>query len=297
MHSLVIHPSKKFLYAANTFSNDISLFTIASTGALTEVTPRTQVTPYGTSPTLMVMDSTGSYLYVGNIASNNISVFNVDASSGALTQISGSPFSIGTSPLNMALLPGGNFLYVTGGTSTPGFVEVFSISSGTLAFVQVLSAGTSPYGLAIAVNSGGSYLYAANFGDNSISEYSIDTSTGILTELPSSPMGQSSVYSGPEALLVDISNKYLYTANNGTTNLSGYAIGSDGGLTLLTNSPFVTNASPDVIGIDPSGKYLFVGNQKSPAIQAFALDTGSGDLTLVGSYPVPNTPTSIAVTQ
>src|SRR5882762_5032714 len=48
--SVVIHPSKKFLYVANSGENDISLFTIASKGELTEVTPRV---PAGSTPTLL----------------------------------------------------------------------------------------------------------------------------------------------------------------------------------------------------------------------------------------------------
>ncbi len=51
VQSLVLHPSKKFLYAANSgvFPGNISLFDIASGGGLTEVTPRTNA---GTAPTL-----------------------------------------------------------------------------------------------------------------------------------------------------------------------------------------------------------------------------------------------------
>src|SRR5437660_9611954 len=41
VESVVIHPSGKFLYAANAGESDVSLFTISSTGTLTEVTPRT----------------------------------------------------------------------------------------------------------------------------------------------------------------------------------------------------------------------------------------------------------------
>src|SRR5580693_3563163 len=66
VQSIVIHPSNKFLFAANAGEGDVSLFTIASNGALTEHTPRTVV---GTSPTVLTMDSAGSFLYVGNSGS------------------------------------------------------------------------------------------------------------------------------------------------------------------------------------------------------------------------------------
>ena len=59
VQSIVIHPSKKFMYAANSGEGDISLYTISSVGVLTEVTPRTNVTPDGTAPTLLALDSAG----------------------------------------------------------------------------------------------------------------------------------------------------------------------------------------------------------------------------------------------
>ncbi|HXY78513.1 MAG TPA: beta-propeller fold lactonase family protein [Candidatus Acidoferrales bacterium] len=292
VQSLVIHPSKQFLYAANPSENDISLFLIAADGSITEQTPRTSVTPLGgITPFVLVMDPTGSYLYVANAESNNILVFSID-SSGNLNAV-GTPVQLGLTPLNMMLSANGNFLYVTG-TISQGYVEVFSVNAGVLSFVQSQLTGDNPYGLAIAVeSSSSSFLYTANFTDNSISEFSIDSSSGELTELANSPLGET--YTSPVFLLVDNSEKYLYVANEGSGNLTAYSIASDGGLALLSNSPFSANAQPSVIAIDPSGQYLFVGNQKSAAIESFSLAVSSGSLSEVGSYSVGSTPTSIAV--
>jgi len=285
--SVVIHPSGKFLYVANSGESDISLFTLAS-GVPTEVTPRT---PAGTAPVLMVMDTAGAYLYVANTGAN-ISAFSINASTGALTAV-GSPFLIGIAPLNMKLSPSGNVLYITGAGSSGGVIEAFSVSAG--AFMNVVPGspfptGTNPYGLAMTPN--GSFLYTANNGDNSISEFSV-AANGSLTQISGSPVGET--YSAPLALLVDNSGKYLYVANEGSSNLGAYTIGSDGTLTILTNSPFTTGAQPAVITADQNGKYLFVGNQSGAAIEVFSLDTSSGTLTEVSNYPIGNTPTSIAV--
>src|ERR1700693_2864859 len=57
VQSLVIHPSNKFLFAANPGENDISLFTISSVGGLNEVTQHTSVTPGGTAPMVLATDS------------------------------------------------------------------------------------------------------------------------------------------------------------------------------------------------------------------------------------------------
>ena len=56
VQSLALHPSKKYMYAANsgaTPTGTVSLFDVSSQGALSEQTPRFNV---GTAPTLLTMD-------------------------------------------------------------------------------------------------------------------------------------------------------------------------------------------------------------------------------------------------
>lgn len=291
VQSLVIHPSSKFLYAANAGEGDVSLFLISSSGALSEHIPRYTV---GNTPTVLAMDPGGTYLYVANSGDRSVSVFPIDPATGFLG--TGTTVPLGIDPINMQVSPSGDFLYVTG-QGRPGYIEVFSLSNGVLAPLSPTSSfftGTNPYGLAISPN--GSYLYTANNVDNSISEFTINT--GSLTQLANSPIGQQSTTTTPVALLIDKTGKYLYVANQGSPNLTGYGIDStNGGISLLTTSPFTTGAQPSALASDPAGKYLFVGNQKSPfTIQSFNLNTSSGTLTLVNSYPVPQAAASIATT-
>jgi 6-phosphogluconolactonase len=300
VQSLAIHPSRKFLYAANAGENDVSLFTISPNGALTEVTPRTRA---GTVPTLLVMDPGGKYLYVANSASNNISVFSIDTTNGALTEVSGSPFQVGVSPLNMTLAPSGKFLYITG-SALPGALLVLSINQASspckefLCLIQLSQLGTNPYGLAIATpgSKGQSYIYVANSSpDNSISEFSINSSTGTVTQLAGSPIGEA--FSSPTSILVTNSANYMYIANEASGNLAAYSIDGSGGITLLQNSPFATNPQPISIATDTLGKYLFVGNQgSSAAIESFLFEGNSGTLTEVHSNSVGSTATSIVIT-
>jgi 6-phosphogluconolactonase (cycloisomerase 2 family) len=303
--SLVLHPNKKFMYVANpgqggTSENDISLFTINSDGTLTEVLPRTSVAPNASQPKLLVMDAAGAFLYVMNAGSSNISVFSIDSSSGALSQVIGSPFSIGLLPLNMVLAPSGNFLYVSvgGGTvgSSNGSIATFSVNSGVLTLIGLTSSdGVNPYGLTI--NSAGTNLYAANNQSPSISVFTIDSS-GLLTEVRGSPISDG--YTNPVAMLFDTSGTFLYVANQASNNVASYSIDSNGLPTALTSSTtanaFGTESSPSFLAADPNGKYLFVGNQGASAgIQVFKVSNGS--LTALSTYGVGNTPSSIAVLQ
>ena len=290
VQSLVIHPSGQFMYGANSGQSNVSLFTIASNGLLTEQ-GRTSV--IGT-PLYLAMDTAGAYLYVGCVGPNsNISVFSI-GSGGVLSPV-GNPTQIGPSPLNMALTPSASFLYVTGSTASdlPGIIQAFSVSSGVLTPLQgsPFETGKTPQGLAITPN--GNFLYTANFGDGTISEFSIG-SNGTLTPLEGSPVGET--YLGPVALLVDNSGQYLYVANKTSGNIAAYSITSSGTLALLTNSPFGAGGNPGIIASDPSGQYLFVGTQAAgPQVQSFYLYTSSGTLTSVNNYNVGNAPTSIVV--
>lgn len=302
--SLALHPSGKFLYAANpgvagTSENDISLFTIATDGVLTEVFPRASLAPNASQPQLLLMDPAGTFLYVANAGSSNISVFSIDSGTGTLAPVANSPFSIGASPLNMQLTPSGNFLYVSIPGLTSGAILTFSVTSGTLALVSSINTdGPNPNGLAI--DQTGTHLYAANSGSNSISIFTISPPglpPGSLAEVSGSPINAG--YQVPFAMTLDPKGQFLYVANQGSNNVAAFSINSTTGLpdiltTSTTTGAFGTEGNPSFLVFDPSGKYLYVGNQGSSAgIQAFSVS--SGNLTALSTYAVGNTPKSIVV--
>jgi 6-phosphogluconolactonase (cycloisomerase 2 family) len=302
--SAVLHPSGKFLYAANPGQTeyDISLFAIASDGVLTEITPRTPVGVNASQPSFLAMDPGGSYLYVANTKSNNISVFSID-SNGTLTQLANSPFVVGLTPLNMQVTPSGNFLYVTtsGVSDGNGFIFGFSVNAGVLTSLGAPSSsfGEIPNGLAIGPS--GAYLYAANAGSsNTIAVFSIAAS-GALSLLQA-PQALPPGVSDPNSLILDSKGAYLYVANEGSSNVVVYSISSSTGLPVLTSTSnggigtFFTESNPSFLATDPNGGYLFVGSQGTGAgIEAFSVS--SGNLTDIFTYRVGNTASSIVVLQ
>ena len=82
--------SNKFLYVANSQSNAIAIYKVASDGTLT--LSGTPTADGGTGPYSVAIDTSGKYLFVTNAFSANISVFSIDSGSGALTAVAGSPF-------------------------------------------------------------------------------------------------------------------------------------------------------------------------------------------------------------
>ncbi|HEY6338703.1 MAG TPA: beta-propeller fold lactonase family protein [Candidatus Sulfotelmatobacter sp.] len=290
--SIQLHPSGKYLYVANSGEDTVSLFAIAAdTGNLREVS---RTPTGGLTPIFMAMDAKNSFLYAANVVSGNLSVFSF-ASDGTLSTVAGSPFSLNIVATGLALSPSGAFIFMG---NELGQIDSFSLTGGVPTAVGqfLTSFKTIPTGL--VVDKTGTYLYAANGnGGNSISEFTI-TSSGALQEFPGSPLGESGV-SAPVALLIDPSGKFLYVANQGsnnssTGNLAAYSIGSNGGLTILTLSPFSTVKQPTSLAADPNGKYVMVGGQTG-SLEVFLLDTGNGTLGEVSTYSPGGFPSSMAV--
>lgn len=111
-----------------------------------------------------------TFAYVPNGSSNNISAYSVNAASGALTPVPGSPFAAGAGPFGAAVSPSQRFLYVSNyacqsGCSAPSTVSGYSIDASTGVLTPVpgspFPAGIGPHSIAIAPD--GRFLYVVKF--------------------------------------------------------------------------------------------------------------------------------------
>ena len=190
--ALVVSPAGKFVYATGSLGGVLAYTANAGSGALTAV-PGSPF-PAGIGPTGVTMDPTGKFVYVPNsslcasCASGNVSAYTINAGSGALTPIAGSPFQdAGLGPFGAAVDPTGKFLYVSNVLS--GSVSAYTINANSGALTAVTGspfpAGSQPE--AVAVDPSGKFLYVANYFSNTISAYTINSSSGALTPVPGSP--------------------------------------------------------------------------------------------------------------
>src|SRR5437870_8121278 len=251
---LVTDVGGKFLFVADFNSNEISVFNIGSNGALTRVTG----SPFfvgGSSPAFLLLHPSGNFLYTSNLNSPTgaISAFSINATTGALTQISGSPFpTAGSSPgpSSMASDPAGKFLYVSlGGTANANNqVAAFTVNSSTGALTPIagspVTVGRDPQGLAVTPD--GKFLFIANFLDNTISAFSIDAASGVLTPITGSPFTANNA---PSRVVIDPSGKFLDVTNNVGGDISVFTINastnaSTGLLSPIAGSPFGTLTQP-----------------------------------------------------
>jgi 6-phosphogluconolactonase (cycloisomerase 2 family) len=141
-YGLASDPNSHFLFLAE-INTGLRVLSIGTNGALTEITG----SPYsvGSGPTGVILDPTGVYVYVANKGSNNISAFALNASSGQLTAIAGSPFnSVGQLPIAFANDSSKKYLAVinsgSNGSSGNNDLQLFKYSTST---PGALTAGTS----------------------------------------------------------------------------------------------------------------------------------------------------------
>jgi 6-phosphogluconolactonase len=253
---VAINSGGQFLFVLNqgsaspAIAASISVFSIDPTrGLLTPVagSPFAFASLAAPNPQFMIASPTAGFLYVSNGASSTISAFSI-GSGGALTEVSGSPFSVGAGATSagLAIDTKGQFLYAA--DSANNKIASFSISSGgTLGAVagSPFAAGTKP--VAVAVDSTSTFVYSANQGSNDVSAFK--STAGALTQSAGSPFAVEPTGSvgtpQPSFLTVDGSNTFLYVADFGSSSISAFSIkASDGTLGLITNSPFVQSIAP-----------------------------------------------------
>jgi 6-phosphogluconolactonase len=180
-----------YLYVAGYYTNSITVFSIGSTGELTQNVPGS---PFATDtrPYSIVADPSGSVLYTANdgvptateATPGSISAFTIDSSTGALTPVPGNPQSIAVHGA-ISIDPMDRFLLVP---EISG-MSVYTIDTTTGALSTVagspFSTGTDPS--VVSVDPMDRFVYVVNEGSANVSEFTLE-STGALTPLVGSPV-------------------------------------------------------------------------------------------------------------
>jgi 6-phosphogluconolactonase (cycloisomerase 2 family) len=195
---LAVNPSGTLLFATNfpdsqtTDLNTVSAFQIGANGELTAVSgsPFATANAPGFASSLgLAADTTGKFLFVGDHMAQAVVPFSI-SDTGALSAVSALPSpapscsaTCHNNPLRLTVHPSDRFVYAT--NVQAGTVTAFSQTNGTLSAIADTPTGQHPFG--VALDPTGSFLFVANKVDNTISAYSVNSSTGMLTPVSGSP--------------------------------------------------------------------------------------------------------------
>jgi alpha-tubulin suppressor-like RCC1 family protein len=207
-----------------------------------------------------------THQYQGDCGNTGVNAFTVDALTGGVTAVTGSPYVLaGYYPQAAVADPAGRYLWIVNGAST-------------------MCANPSP-------------------GHGTVTSYRIDPATGALADAgPPGPPQILAVGSGPRSGVTDPAGKYLYVATDCPDETSqppcaksaiwGFSISqTDGTLTALSGNPFLTGMSAPASGnvsiaIDGSGQHAYATGNLGVAV--FLIDPTTGSLSATGSlYPGP----------
>jgi 6-phosphogluconolactonase len=318
-----------FFFVANSGADSISEFSIdAISGALLSVGPPVAVDrgPTAIGSTIDARYFANRYLYVSNSRSNDVSAFAVDAVSGALTAVSGSPFAAGTSPGAIAVFAttacssrGGapchtlEHLYVANSGSDTVSAYQIDKSTGVLTPLATYSTGTGPSAMAVGGYVGPSapftpFLYIANTGgSHDISAFLVDGLSGSLNPVAGSPFasngnvsslafGLGDVFQYPPGTSGGAAKGLLYAANasGSTASIMGFSIhpqlgdANDGALTALPGFPYDLPSCSYIVA-DQTGAYLYA--TAGTNVFGFSIDKQTGALS-----PLPGSPVAVGAT-
>jgi 6-phosphogluconolactonase (cycloisomerase 2 family) len=311
-----VEPSGKFLYFVQGSSASILGYAInPATGALTPIPG----SPFPANVTAAVaVDPTGKFFYsfafegdeVG-VAGFTVAGFTIDASTGALAPIAGSPFAPASeTPVAIVADPQGRFLYEFTGAG----ISAFTINSSTGALTLVSGspfAGIGEATIGFTVDPRGRFAYETGFifpefgfsngvqvefpGYTIIQWFAIDGNTGALAAVAAGSV-ESALGQFVNSITINPSGRFAYTPSVSTVSnndapfvvtppvdldgaITTYAIDPDtGGLTALP-SP-VANAN--VLYVDPTDRFAYATASSGTNVNStipYSIDPTTGMLT------------------
>lgn len=285
------------LYVTNRGSNDVSGYSINTTGGTLTAIPGSPFSNVS-GPSAIAVSSNGFFAYVANGRTNNVTAFRVSTEGALLlvppTPANPNPVAVDAAPGALAISPDTKHLYVA--NSGADTVAAFTIeTAGSLTLIPqtgghvnpVSVSGSDPVSIAMPENR--KFLYAANSGSNDVTAFSIGA-TGLVRPIAPSGTSGNPIRTGgtvPKGMVISPNGSFLYVANSGSHNVTVFQIGTNGLLALVppagsnTNPVSVAGTTPNALMISRDGRFLYSANGGG-TVSVFTI-RGDGLLTLVPS--------------
>jgi len=140
-----VDPSGRFLFVPNANGQSVSAYTV--------VLGPIPGSPFsaGQIAKFVALHPSGAFAYILNQSSNSISAFTVDFTTGALSPIAGSPFTVidGVEPVAASVDPWGKTLYVVNQSSNSISIFAIDATSGALTSQGSIQTGSNPISIVL----------------------------------------------------------------------------------------------------------------------------------------------------
>jgi 6-phosphogluconolactonase len=291
---LAVHPSQKYLYAANeNGSGMVSAFAIdKGTGQLKLLN---SVSSKGSGTCHVSVDKTGKWVFAANYNNGSAAAFPVkeDGSLGEAAwsvQNSGSSADrqrqSGPHAHSANLSPDNKFMLLADLGLDEVLVYKLDAAKGAVTpndppFAK-LAPGSGPRHLAFSTN--GKFVYVISEMAATVTAFRWDAAHGKLDELQiisTLPADYTGVKSTAE-IAVHPNGKFLYGSNRVHNSIALFNIDAATGKLAMVDVFPSQGKTPRNFAIDPSGAFLFAAHQDSDNIVGFRIDAKNGRLTPTG---------------
>ena len=268
--SLILNREKRWFFAVNAGSNEISVFQVVPDG-LKFVD---KVSSGGVFPVSLTIFH--DLVYVLNAgASPNITGFRL-SHRGELSPLTTSTRSLGAGGFaQVGFDPEGETLVVTDKPNNK--ILVFSVGHGGLPSMNPVTSpsnGLTPFGFIFDKRG---HLLVVEAGTNAVSSYKILPDDTLQVISPSMPNGQKAA-----CWIAGNERGYIFTANPGTHSISAYRLMARQGSIMLLNGAAGLGNTPLDLSTTVNGRFLYALDPGNGTIDMFQIER-DGSLTNLGA--------------
>ncbi len=296
---LAVHPSGRFVYAVNEFSEGsgrgrggVTALLVQPDGTLRKINE--QPSPGG-APCHCNVDSTGTTLLIANYAGGNVVAYPI-APDGSLQPASSVRQHEGSSidksrqeaphAHSINLSSDNRFAYAADLGLDRILIYSFDAANHTLTPADPPFAAVTPGGgpRHFAIHPSGRFAWTNNEMTMVVTGFRRNANDGSLfaiQEITTIPGGYNGRKSTAECL-VHPSGKFLYVSNRGHESITAYTIDETSGLLTYVENENTGGREPRNFFIDPSGRWLLAENQNTDTIVVFSIDAETGALNPAG---------------
>lgn len=255
-----VHPSGKFLLAANYGTGNFPVYPIQADGSIGKMTDLFQSTGNGTGADparqggphahMILTNPGGQHVFGVDLGADRIISLELDETSGKFT--SGAvPYANtvgGGGPRHMVFHPNDQRAYILNELSSS--IDVFKFDPKRGAFIWFQAVPTLPQ----------------------------DSKFGRPVFDPTNPGKVPPGSNTTAEIRIHPSGKWVYATNRGMNSIAVFEVDPSSG--KLTPSSWASSQGeiPRGMNIEPSGAFLYVGNQNSDSIAVFAINPKNGNL-------------------
>lgn len=211
-HSIVTDQTNRYVFVPHLGTDQVFQFRLdAQTGLLTANTPPLVQLKAGTGPRHIIMSPDNKFAYLLNELTATVTTLSLNAKTGLLTEVS----TASALPGDSKLVPGAP----RGAVGAPG--------------QPTRDTSNDIWASDLHVTPNGKFLYAAERTSSSIGAFRVDTATGALTYLSSTPTERQ-----PRGFRIDPTGRHVVVSGEKSDTISVYEIApTTGGLKLLQQYP------------------------------------------------------------